>query len=42
MEKKFAVTDEDIDRLLGVFSQLNPTNIWSQVKKEDFTVKRFE
>ncbi|KAH9403865.1 hypothetical protein TYRP_014376 [Tyrophagus putrescentiae] len=42
MEKKFAVTDEDIDRLLGVFSQLNPTNIWSQVKKEDFTVKRFD
>ena len=41
MEKKFDVTKADIDQLMEVFAKLSPRDIWSRVKRDDFTVKRF-
>lgn len=42
MQKRTDVTEEDVDKLLKVFSELNSSNVWSRVKREDFTVRRFE
>lgn len=42
MTKRTDVTEEDFDKLLQVFGELNTCNVWSQVKRNDFTLKRFE
>lgn len=42
MQKRTDVTENDVDKLLNVFGQLNSCSLWSQVEREDFTVRRFE
>lgn len=41
LQKKVFVSEKDIAKLLDVFTQLPPDNVWSQVKKADFSVRRF-
>ena len=41
MEKKIDITEEDVDKLMKVFAELNSTNVWSRVKRDDFTIRRF-
>ena len=41
LDKKFDVTEEDIDKLMTLFGQLSPANVWNQVQRDDFTVRRF-
>lgn len=41
IQKKNDVSLEDIARLVGVFSGMNATNVWSKVTAADFTVERF-
>lgn len=42
MQKRTDVTEEDVTKLLNVFGQINTCSLWSQVEREDFTVRRFE
>lgn len=42
MTKRTEITETDYDKLLQVFKELNTCNVWSRVKRNDFTIKRFE
>lgn len=42
LNKQFDISEEDTQRVLVLFQQFHPLNVWSKVKKEDFTMKRFE
>ena len=41
MEKRTDFTDEDIDKLMKVFGELSSCNVWSNVQRSDFTLRRF-